>query len=196
MFENFFRKSEVEKEQPLERKAELGKRILTREANLEIEPKRSGGFMLCTVLAMALAMGITASKAEAQVRGIGPQGHGFGGQVASEIFNRGVFEAGSTINKAQNTKQDRIEQEYVAQLTRLEDIQRQLDNQYSVQKSQLMKQGGKQGNLKTLEDSYRAGRAQLMKARADLEKEYHRQKRNTTIKRGITEAIFQGVRGW
>ena len=116
MLENFFRKPKAEKEKNPERVIELGTKVLQKEENSEIGPKRNGGYMLCTVLAMALAMGMTAGKAEAQVRGVGPQGHGFGGQIASEIFHQGVFEVGSVLNRTQNAKQDRIEHEYVAEL--------------------------------------------------------------------------------
>lgn len=198
MFEKFFEKpkaQKVEAEKP-EQIAKLGKKTLIREANLGIEPKRSGGYMLCTVLAMALAMGMTAGKAEAQVRGVGSQGQGFGGRVASEIFHQGTFEVGSAINRAENAKQDRIEQEYTAKLTKLEDAQKQLDHQYSIQKDQLVREGGNQGNLKNLEDNYLAEKAQLMKARADLEKEYQKQNRNSRIKSAITKVIVRGARGW
>ena len=196
MLEKLFGKSKIEKEQPQERKAELGKKTLIREANLEIEPKRGGGYMLCTVLAMALAIGITANKAEAQVRGIGSQGRGFGGRVASEIFHQGTFEVGSAINRAQNAKQDKINQEYIVQLTKLEDAQKQIDHQYNMQKDQLMKEGGNQEDLKNLEDNYLAEKAQLMKAGADLEKEHQKQNRNSRIKSAITETIVRGARGW
>jgi Tfp pilus assembly protein PilO len=84
----------------------------------------------------------------------------------------------------------------VGQLTQLEDAQRQLDNQYSRQKDQLMGQDGTQEDLRSLENSYRTNRIQLMKARADLEREYRKQIRKTGIKRGLTAAIIQGVRRW
>jgi hypothetical protein len=198
MFENFFRKPEpkTEKEKNPERIMGLGEKILLREADLKIEPRRSGGYMLCSVLAMALAMGMTAGKAEAQVRGVGPQSWGGGGQMVSEVFHQGVFEIGSALNRSQNAKQDRIEHEYVARLTQLGDAMRQLDNQYGNQKTRLTRQGGSSANLKKLEDKYRAEKAQLMQAENDLKREYYRQTRNAGIKRTLTEAIVQGVRGW
>ena len=196
MLENFFRKSKTEKEQGPERVVELGKKALLIEASSEIEPERSGGHMLCTVFAMALAMGMTAGAAEAQVRGIGPQGQSFGSQFAGEVFHQGVFEIGSAVNRGQNAKQETIERKYVAQLTQLEDAQRQLDTQCSNQRDRLMREEGNQGKLKTLEDNYRAEKVRLAMIRVDVEKEYHRQKRNTSIKRGLAEAVFQGARGW
>ncbi len=198
MFENFFRKpeSKAEKEKNPERVMGLGEKILLREADLKIESRRSGGYMLCSVLAMALAMGITTSKAEAQVRGVGPQNWGRGGQMVSEVFHQGVFEIGSALNRSQNAKQDRIEHEYVARLTKLGDAMRQLDNQYGNQRVRLMRQGGNPAALKELEDRYRTEKIQLIKAENDLKREYHKQTRNTGIKRELTEAIVQGARGW
>lgn len=196
MFENIFGKPKAEKEKSPERVMELGTKVLQKEADLKIEPRRSGGYMLCTVLAMALAMGMTAGKAEAQVRGVGPQGWGVGGQIAGEVFNRGIFEVGSALNRSQNAKQDRIEHEYVARLTQLGDAMRQLDNQYGNQRVRLMRQGGSSADLKKLEDKYRAEKTQLIQAENDLKREYHRQIRNTGIKRSLTEAIVQGARGW
>ncbi len=198
MFENFFRKPEpkAEKEKKPERIMRLGEKILLREADLKIEPRRSGGYMLCTILAMALAMGMTAGKAEAQVRGVGLQGWGIGGQITSEVFHQGVFEVGSALNRAQNAKQDRVEHEYVARLTQLGDATRQLDNQYGNQRARLMRQGGSPADLKKLEDRYRTEKTRLMQAENDLKKEYYRQTRNGGIKRSLTEAIVQGARGW
>jgi len=196
MLEKFLGKSKSEKEKRPEQIVGLGKETLLKEVASEIEPRRNGGYMLCTVLAMALAMGMTAGKAEAQVLGVGPQSWGGGRELVGQIFQEGVSEIGSTLNRAQNSKQDRIEHEYVARLTQLGDAMRQLDNQYSRQKDQLMGQGGTQEDLRGLENSYRTNRVQLMKARADLEREYRKQIRKTGIKRGLTVAIIQGVRGW
>lgn len=198
MFENFFRKPEpkTEKEKKPERIMGLGEKILLREADLKIEPRRNGGYMLCSVLAMALAMGITTGKAEAQVRGIGPQGWGIGGQMVSEVFHQGVFEIGSALNRSQNAKQDRVEHEYVTRLTQLGDAARQLDNQYSIQRARLMKQGGNSADLKKLEDRYKTEKTQLAQAENGLKGEYYRQTRNSGIKRSLTEAIVQGARGW
>ena len=198
MFEDFFRKPEpkTEKEKKPERMMGLGKKILLREADLKIGSRRSGGYMLCSVLAMALAMGMTAGKAEAQVRGVGPQNWGGGGQMVSEVFHRGVFEIGSALNRSQNAKQDRTEHEYVARLTQLGDAMRQLDNQYGNQRVRLMRRGSSSADLKNLEDRYRTEKMQLIKAENDLKREYHKQTRNTGIKRELTEAIVQGVRGW
>jgi len=188
MFEKFFEKPKVEREKPKEQIAELGRNTLIKEAALEIEPKRSGGYILCTVLAMALAMGMTAGKAEAQTGGWA----GFG----REVMNNTVFESGSAIDRAQNAKLDRIEHEYVAQLTQLGDALRKLDDQYLRQKNQLTRQGGNPNDLRNLEERYRTEKVRLMQARADAEKAYRGQKRNSAIKKGITEAIFQGIRGW
>ena len=140
--------------------------------------------------------GNAAGKAEAQVRGVGPQSWGGGGQIAGEIFHQGAFEIGSAINRAQNAKQDRIEHEYSAQLTQLEDAMRQLDNQYGNQRARLMKQGGSPTDLKKLEEGYRAEKAQLTQAEKDLRKKHHKQIRNTVITRALTEPIIQGARGW
>jgi len=196
MFEKFLGKSKTEKERGPERVIKLGTEVLQKEASAEIKPWRSGGYMLCTVLAMALAMGMTAGKAEAQVRGIGPQSWGGGRQFASEVFHRGVFEIGSSLDRTQNAKQDRVEHEYVARLTQLGDAVRQLDNQYANQKARLMRRGGSPEDLKNLENSYLAEKTQLIRARIELEKEYRRQTRNNRIKKGLTEALIQGVRGW
>ena len=196
MLEKFFGKPEAEIEKNPERVMKLGRKVMQREADSEIEPKRSGGYMLCTVLAMALTMGMTVGKAEAQIRGLGPQGRGFGGQIASEVFHQGVFEIGSALNRAQNAKQDRIEHEYVARLTQLGDAMRQLDNQYGNQKARLTRQGDSSTDLKNLEDRYRAEKTQLIQAENDLKREYHKQIRNTGLKRSLTEAIVQGARGW
>ena len=152
--------------------------------------------MLCTVLAMGLAMGMTAGRAEAQVRGVGPQSWGGGGQIAGEIFNQGIFEVGSALNRTQNAKQDRIEHEYVARLTQLRDAMGQLDDQYGNQRTRLTKQGGSSADLKKLEEKYRTEKAQLIQAENDLKRGYHKQTRNTGIKRSLTEAIVQGARGW
>ncbi len=198
MFENFFRKPEpkTEKEKNPERVIELGEKTLLREVDLKIELRRSGGYMLCTVLAMALAMGMTAGKAEAQVRGVGPQGWDVGGQIAGEVFHQGIFEVGSALNRSQNAKQDKIEHEYVARLTQLGDAMRQLDNQYGNQKARLTRQGSSPADLKNLEDKYRAEKTQLIQAENDLKREYHKQIRNTGIKRSLTEAVVRGARGW
>lgn len=196
MFENIFGKPRAEKEKNPERILELGKNTLLREVDSEIEPKRNGGYMLCTVLAMALAMGMTAGKAEAQVKGVGPQSWGGGGQFASEVFNRGIFEVESALNRSQNGKQDRVEHEYAARLTQLGDVARQLDNQYGNQRARLMQQGGSPADLKNLEDKYRTEKTQLLQAENDLKREYRKQIRNTGIKRALTEAVVQGARGW
>ncbi|MDP1760048.1 MAG: hypothetical protein Q8L01_01105, partial [Candidatus Woesebacteria bacterium] len=135
-------------------------------------------------------------RIEAQVRGVGPQGWGVGEQIVGEVFHQGIFEVGSALNRTQNAKQDRIEHEYVARLTQLGDTMRQLDNQYSNQRVRLMRQGGNPADLKNLEDKYRTEKTQLMQAENDLKREYHKQIRNTGIKRSLTEAIVQGAKGW
>ncbi len=116
--------------------------------------------------------------------------------MVSEVFHQGVFEIGSALNRSQNAKQDRIEHEYVARLTKLGDAMRQLDNQYGNQRVRLMRQGGNPAALKELEDRYRTEKIQLIKAENDLKREYHRQTRNTGIKREITEVGVQSARGW
>lgn len=198
MFENFFRKPELktEKEKNSEQVMRLGEKTLLREADLKIESRRSGGYMLCSVLAMALAMGMTAGKAEAQVRGVGPQGVGLGGTIAGQLLSRGVFETGSAIDRAQNAKLDRIENEYVAGLTQLSDAQRQLEHQYSMRRTKLIRQGGNQESLRNLENSFRTEMTQLIKRRVELEREYRKQKRDGFIKREVTWAIFRGLKGW
>ena len=188
MFENFFGKSRAEKEKNPERVIELGTEVLQREANLEIEPKRSGGYMLCTVLAMVLAMGVTAEKAKAQIGGWA----NFGRQTVGSV----ISESGSAVDRTQNAKQDKIEREYIAQLTRLEDDERQLDYRYSGQKNRLMQQGGPSENLKNLENDYRAEKAKISQVRAELKKEHDRQIRNIRTKKTVAKTIFQGVRGW
>jgi hypothetical protein len=198
MFEKSFRKPKAEKgsnREQLERIAELGRGVLEREAGLKINPERSGGYMLCTILAMALAMGMAAGKAEAQEKRIGPQGRGLWGQMAGDIFREGVFEAGSAIDRSQNAARDRIEQEYVVQLTKLEDAEGRLDHQYAVQKSRLGRKGTA-GELETLEKNYKGEKARMAQARIELEREYKKQTRNTGIKKAIIGGIFQGIRGW
>jgi hypothetical protein len=188
MLEKFIGKSKAEKERNPERIAELGRTTLEREAVSEIEPRRSGGYMLCTVLAMALATGMTAGKAEAQTG----DWANFGKQVASDA----IFESGSAVDKAQNSKQDGIEHEYVDQLTRLGDEERQLGYQYSKQKNLLMRQGGSLQDLKKLESAYQEQRDRVTQKKMELKKEYERQTRNTRVKKAITGMIFQGARGW
>ena len=89
-----------------------------------------------------------------------------------------------------------IELEYVAGLTQLGDAMRQLDNQYGNQRARLTRQDGSSTDLKKLEDKYRTEKTQLIQVENDLQREYRRQIRNNGIKRGLTEAIVQGVRGW
>ncbi len=188
MFEKFIGKPNAEKEESPERITELGEKILVKEAVLEIEPKRSGGFMLCTVLAMALAMGMTASKAEAQTGGMGE----FGKQLVGNL----IFKSGSVADRAQNAKQDGIEHEYVAQLTQLGDAERQLDYQYSRQKSLLKRQGGSPQDMKKLETDYQEQKAQAAQTKMELKKKYDHQIRNMKIRKAVTGTIFQGARGW
>ncbi len=196
MFENIFGEPKAEKEKNPEQIVELGERILLREVNSEIEPRRNGGYMLCTVLAMALAMGMTAGKAEAQVRGVGPQSWGGGREIAGQIFHRGISGIGSSLDRAQNAKQDRIEHEYVAQLTQLGDAMRQLDNQYGNQRARLMRQGGSPADLRKLEERYRAEKTQLIQAENDLKRKYHKQIGSTGMLRELTEVGVQSARGW
>lgn len=201
MFEKFPRKPKIPKieeekgQEQQERIVRMGGKVLEEESNLEIKPERSGGYMLCTILATALAMGMAAGKAEAQVKGVGPQGQGFGRQMIGEIFHQGVSEAGSAIDRSQNAKRDMIEQNYVAQLTKLENEERQLDHQYAVQKRQLSHKGAL-GKLETLERDYKKEKTRIAQVEIELKKEYRKQIRNMGIKKEITESIFRGIRGW
>lgn len=197
VFEKFLKKSGGEKEQNPERVVELGKKTLLREVDLEIEPKRSSGFMLCTVLAMALAMGMTAEKAQAQTKWLVEE-RGFGRQLAGQIFNRGVFETGSAIDRGHGKKIEQIENSYVSQLTALEDMKRKLDNDYLRGKSRIIRGGAadKEARLQELDAQYRAEVVKLKQAEVEAKHSYAKSKRGEQIKHELADSIFRGVRGW
>lgn len=191
MFERFTPKSE--KEKGPEQIVRLGVKTLESEVNIE-EPRRAGGFMLSTLMAMGLSLGLLAGGAEAQVRGWSPAG-GAGKQVAGQILNQGIFEAGSAIDRSQNAKRDKIENDYVANLTELGNVERNLDYEYAVEKSKLNRTGNRQG-LENLEKEYRMGKGKLAKDRANLENEYRKKIRSLEMKKSIVQTVLRGARGW
>jgi hypothetical protein len=199
MFEKFLRKPKAERgpeQERLEKIAELGERTLVREAALRIELKRNGGFMLCTVLAMALAMGMT-GKAEAQTKWLVEE-KGFGRQLAGQIFNRGIFEAGSAIDRAHGKKIEQIENNYVSQLTALEDAKRKLDNDYLREKSRIMRSGAadKEARLQELNARYQEEATRLNRAEMEVRRSYAKGKRGEQIRHGLTDVLLRGARGW
>lgn len=173
---------------------EIGVRVLKKEADFE-SPKKAGGFMLTTLLAMGLALGMMPARAEAQVRGIGPQSWGGGGQVASEMIRQGAFEAGSMFDRTENAKRASIEHDYVASLTRLGEIERNLDYEYAKEKNRLSQDGTKQ-DIERLEKEYRTANIKIARDRIDLKKGYDKGIRNIKIKDAIIGGVLQGVRGW
>jgi len=201
MFEKLFRKPKAEekesRQERQEQTAELGQRTLIKEASLEIEPRRSGGYMLSTVLAMALAMGMSAEKAKAQTRWIVEE-KGFGRQVAGQIFNRGVFEAGSAIDRAHGKKMTQIENDYVMQLTALEDAKRILDNDYLREKSRIMKAGGldKETQLQQLNAWYQSEAEKIRQNQIEIRRQYEKSKRKEQTKHELVNSVLRGVQGW
>jgi hypothetical protein len=201
MFEKFFRKPKAEenesRQESHEQIAGLGQRTLIKEAGLEIEPRRSGGYMLCTVLAMALAMGLSTGKAEAQTRWIVEE-RGFGRQLAGQIFSRGVFEASSAIDRAHGKKIAQIENDYVMKLTALEDAKRKLDNDYLRERSRLARSGGtdKERRLQELNAWYQTEAVKLEQNQIEVRRSYEKSKRGEQVKHGVVDSIFRGVRGW
>jgi hypothetical protein len=199
MFEKFFPKSEGKKsgQERREQIANLGQRVLAKEVEREVEPKRSGGYILSTVLAMALAMGMSAEKAKAQTRWIVEE-RGFGRQVAGQIFNRGVFEAGSAIDRAHGKKMAQIENDYVSQLTALEDAKRMLDNDYLREKSRIMRTGGlnKETQLQQLNAWYQSEAEKIRRNQIEVRRRYEESKRKEQIKHELVNSVLRGVRGW
>ncbi len=178
MFEKF-RSSKEEIENTPERKIKLGGNVLEKEADADIPAWRSGGYMLSTILAMGLSLGAIAGKSEAQVFN---QGRGSGGQAINEILNRGTFEIGSSIDRAQNQQKDKIEHWYVDQLGKLEEGQQKLEFDHAT---------------KTISDNnYKIEKARLAQKRILLKREYDKRIRSVKMKREITGMIIGGVRGW
>ena len=199
MFEKFSPKPErKEAEQKRQEQiANLGQRVLIEEAEKGVEPKRSGGYILSTVLAMALAMGMSAEKAKAQTRWIVEE-RGFGRQVAGQIFNRGVFEAGSAIDRAHGKKMAQIENDYVRQLTALEDAKRMLDNDYLREKSRIMRTGGldKETQLQQLNAWYQSEAEKIRRNQIEVRRQYEKSKRKEQTKHELVNSVLRGVRGW
>ncbi|MEK7151121.1 MAG: hypothetical protein AAB784_00195 [Patescibacteria group bacterium] len=94
-----------EKESPLEK---LGNKTLTRESAMA---KNGLLFKTTTVLALLMGAGIFSEKAEAQVRGVGPQ-NGWLGQVVSETIHRGVFKATSSMDRKRGREKEELEEAY------------------------------------------------------------------------------------
>lgn len=200
MFEKILGKPKREKGPEQERQeqiAKLGKEILIKEADLKIEPKRCGGYVLCSVLAIALAMGMTAEKAQAQTRWLVEE-RGFGRQLAGQIFNRGIFEAGSAIDRRHGKKMDQIENNYVSQLTAMEDAKRKLDNDYLRGKSRITRGGAtdKEAQLQELNARYQAEATKLKQDEIEIKRLYAKSKRGERIKHELVDSIFRGTRGW
>jgi hypothetical protein len=197
MFEKFSPKPERKeaKQKRQEQIANLGQIVLIKEAERGVEPKRSGGYILSTVLAMALAMGMSAEKAKAQTRW--PIG-GTGKQLAGQIINRGIFEASSAIDRAHWKKMGQIENDYVTQLTILADAKRNLDKEYLQQKRQIMRSGepDKERQLQELNTWYQTEAAKLEQNQIQVRLSYEKSKRKEEIKHGIINSVFRGARGW
>jgi len=195
MFEKFFPKSEGKKsgQERQEQIANLGQRVLAKEVEREVEPKRSGGYILSTVL----AMGMSAEKAKAQTRWIVEE-RGFGRQIAGQIFNRGVFEAGSAIDRAHGKKMTQIENDYVSQLTTLEDAKRMLDNDYLREKSRIMRTGGldKETQLQQLNAWYQSEAEKIRRNQIEIRRQYEKSKRKEQIKHELVNSVLRGIQGW
>lgn len=97
----------IEQEQdPIEK---MGNMALAREGKLPDHSRRA--FRLSTALALFLAIGAFGGKAEAQVRGIGPQGGVVRG-IITRVVERGVFSATRAMDKRRANQKEQLESEY------------------------------------------------------------------------------------
>lgn len=170
---------------------EFGIRLLKAEAKIE-DPKRAGGLVLATLVATGLALGIMPSTAEAQTWS--PE-RGAASRVSGQIFNSGVFEAGSAIDRAENAKRDKIEHEYMLRLSQLGEVERELDSEYANEKSRLIQSGTKH-DLEKLEQEYKMGKTKIAQDRTELKKEYDKRVRNSRVRGAVIGSVIRGVRGW
>lgn len=87
----------------------MGNMVLARESKL---PERTSRvFRLNTALALFLAVGAFSGKAEAQVRGIGPQG-GWVRQAVTQTVETGLFRATSAMDKRRGEQKAQLEAAY------------------------------------------------------------------------------------
>ncbi len=159
----FERQQKLEKESGPEKMAGFADKFAEKETNLNIHPGRAATFMLLTLLALSTAMG---DKAEAQVRGIGPQSWG-GQRITGQVLGRTTFEVGSAIDRKEAARRDQIERDYVKKLTELERQEMQ----------------------------YPEERNQIEAEKIRLRQEYEKSKR-PSLKHEILNGAIQGVRGW
>ncbi len=185
-------KVEKNKKMSPEKTAELGNNFAMREADSDMTPKRKGAFLLSTFLALGLSLGMMAGEAKAQ------QGSGwgkFGRELAGEVFSRGTFEADSSMDRTQNAKMDKLENDYVAALGKFERMENRLGSDYENIKRGLQKKGDKEG-LQNLESEYATEKAKIAQAKIELRQNYEKEKMRIKAGQQIRRGIVQGIRGW
>lgn len=172
-----------------EQMAEFAGDFAQREAKLNIPPKRAGAFVFLTFMALSGAMG---NKAEAQVRGVGPQSWR-SQRMVSEIIGSTASGVSGTIDRQESVRRGRVEHEYVAQLTQLEDQERKLDQEYSQKRDQI-KKDDTQARAE-LDGWYRVEKNRFAKTKIELKQQYEKARR-PSAKQRILQGVIRGTRGW
>ncbi len=101
-----------EKESPLDI---MGNKALAVESSL---PRNGLLFKTTTVLALLMSAGVFSEKAEAQVRGVGPQG-GVVGNIISQVLETGTFQATRSMDKKRGQEKEKLEAAYTEAMHQL-----------------------------------------------------------------------------
>lgn len=160
----------------LEKILAMGMRALENEADRSIEPRRAGGFMLSTMLAMGLTMGMFPGKAEARGRWLPSK------QDISMEANKQTSIEMSKMEQRQRGKIQQLENERADLRTRFGDLDSRLDFEYQ--------------NGRISREDYAAAKKKLAEERGKMEQEYAGKIRNAKVGLQISGKIFQGIRGW
>ncbi|MEX1064057.1 MAG: hypothetical protein WED06_01830 [Candidatus Paceibacterota bacterium] len=160
------------------------KKLIDRESELKIPPRRMGGYILASVLAAGLLMpGAMGNKAEAQ---------GLGGRIANTVFRTGTFEARSSIDRSMNKKIDDLENDYVKKIGELGRMEAESYKEYGPR----IRDAKSDSEREHLENEYQADLDKIAQAKIDLKKAYEKEKRNLKMKKEVSSTIFRGVRGY
>src|SRR3989344_9166148 len=188
----FEKTAQLEKEAGLEQMAKVAGRAMEQEAERAMEPRRLGGYLLNTKMALALALGMVAfgGKAEGQVltgRSYHPKGPVR--QTVEQVVRGVMFETNVAINNSQGKREMKAMDEYAKADSELASQEMAIDSHYGMERFQANKRGDT-ARLRQLEQEHHQKKMKIARARAGLRREYSARQGGIRATTGIVGTVF------
>ena len=165
-----------EKENPLDI---MGNKALAVESSF---PRNGLLFRTTTVLALLMSAGIFSEKAEAQVRGVGPQG-GMIGSIISQALETGTFQATRSMDKKRGQEKEKLEIAYTEAMHQL--------------KTARSKAYWDNAKGKLSDEDYKNIKADIDARIVEVQKAYEEElNKKNGFRMGVFETILRGIQGY